>query len=67
MEKKDVQLKPIDWLKPYDKNARTHSPDQIKQIVASIKQWGWTNPILTDEEGLILAGHGRLQAAGIAT
>jgi len=63
MEKKDVQLKPIDWLKPYDKNARTHSPDQIKQIVASIKQWGWTNPILTDEEGLILAGHGRLSAA----
>lgn len=54
---------PVDELAPYDKNARTHSRAQIKQIVASIKEFGFTSPILIDENKMILAGHGRYAAA----
>ena len=54
---------PIADLKPYEKNPRTHSPAQIEQIRKSIREFGFTNPILVDEDGLIVAGHGRLQAA----
>jgi DNA modification methylase len=50
-------------LKPYEKNPRTHSAGQIEQIRKSIREFGFTNPILVDEDGLIVAGHGRLQAA----
>ena len=50
-------------LKPYERNARTHSPEQIDQIAASIEAFGWTNPILVDDAGGIIAGHGRLTAA----
>jgi ParB-like chromosome segregation protein Spo0J len=46
-----------------DNNPRTHSPEQVAQIAASIREWGWTNPILVDGEGGILAGHARVQAA----
>lgn len=53
----------ISLLKPYAQNARTHSPEQIKQIAASIKEFGFTNPILIDGENNIIAGHGRLAAA----
>jgi DNA modification methylase len=48
---------------PYANNSRTHDAKQIKQLVASIKEWGWTNPVLIDEEGGIIAGHGRVMAA----
>lgn len=48
---------------PYSKNARTHSVDQVKQIAASIKEFGFTNPILIDEKNGVIAGHGRLLAA----
>ena len=48
---------------PYARNARTHSDDQVAEIAASIKEYGWTNPILTDGENGIIAGHGRLMAA----
>lgn len=48
---------------PYASNARTHSDAQIAQIAASIREWGWTTPILTDPEGGVIAGHGRLLAA----
>jgi DNA modification methylase len=58
-----VVVKPIAGLKPYDRNARTHSAEQIDQIIASISEWGWTNPVLIDEAGMILAGHGRVMAA----
>ncbi len=58
-----VILKKIDQLTPYARNARTHSDAQIAQIASSIKEWGWTNPVLIDEGGDILAGHGRLAAA----
>jgi DNA modification methylase len=53
-------------LVPAERNARTHSPEQIQQIAASIRQWGWTNPILIDEGRAIIAGHGRLEAARAA-
>jgi hypothetical protein len=53
----------IDALAPYEKNARTHSDEQVAQIAASIKEFGWTNPILIDETGSVIAGHGRLMAA----
>lgn len=48
---------------PYARNSRTHSPEQVTQIAASIKEWGFTNPILIDPDGGIIAGHGRLLAA----
>jgi site-specific DNA-methyltransferase (adenine-specific) len=50
-------------LTPYARNSRTHSDEQIAQIAASIKEFGWTNPILIDGEKGIIAGHGRLKAA----
>lgn len=48
---------------PYARNSRTHSDEQIAQVAASIKEFGWTNPILIDENNVIIAGHGRLMAA----
>jgi ParB-like chromosome segregation protein Spo0J len=50
-------------LTPYARNARTHSPEQVRQIAASITEFGFTNPILIDGEGGIIAGHGRVMAA----
>jgi DNA modification methylase len=54
---------PLKRLKPYERNARTHSPEQVAQIAASIQEFGFTNPILVDGDDGILAGHGRLAAA----
>jgi len=54
---------PLDRLVPYERNARTHSPEQVAQIAASIQEFGFTNPILVDGADGILAGHGRLAAA----
>jgi len=54
---------PSEKLIPYARNSRTHSPEQVSQIAASIKEFGFTNPILIDEENGIIAGHGRLLAA----
>lgn len=56
----------ISALKPYPKNARTHSPKQIRQIAKSIKEFGFTNPVLIDKDNCILAGHGRVEAAKLA-
>jgi len=60
-----VQIKtvPVEKLIPYVKNSRTHSDGQVAQIAASIKEFGWTNPILVDGESGVIAGHGRLLAA----
>ena len=58
-----VELWPIDRLRPYERNPRTHSDAQVDQIAASMVEFGWTNPVLVDEQGGILAGHGRLLAA----
>ena len=54
---------PIEKITPYARNSRTHSDEQVAQIAASIREWGWTNPILADEDGGLIAGHGRLLAA----
>ena len=53
----------VESLIPYARNSRTHSDEQVAQIAASIKEFGWTNPILIDGESGIIAGHGRLLAA----
>ena len=47
-------------LRPYARNARTHSPKQIAQIAASIREFGFNNPVLVDRDGEIIAGHGRV-------
>jgi hypothetical protein len=59
---KSIAQTPIGDLKPYDKNPRTHSAEQITQIAASITEFGFTNPILVADEEVV-AGHGRLEAA----
>jgi ParB-like chromosome segregation protein Spo0J len=58
-----IELWPIDRVRPYERNPRTHSEAQVDQIAASMVEFGWTNPILIDENAGILAGHGRLLAA----
>ena len=65
-----IEQWPITKLVPYARNARTHSDAQVAQIAASIAEFGFTNPILSGSDGVIVAGHGRLAAAqklGIAT
>ena len=58
-----IERKKVDDLIPYARNARTHSDEQVAQLAASIKEWGWTTPVLVDEGGEIIAGHGRVMAA----
>lgn len=59
----NVVWQDVSALTPYIRNSRTHSDEQVAQVAASIKEFGWTNPILIDEDHSIIAGHGRLQAA----
>ena len=54
---------PLDRLRPYARNPRTHSEDQVAQIAASIVEFGWTNPVLAAADGTVIAGHGRIEAA----
>ena len=58
-----VQLTSTNKLIPYARNSRTHSDEQVSEIAASIKEWGFTTPVLVDEESTLIAGHGRLLAA----
>jgi len=58
-----VERRPLNTLIPYARNARTHSEEQVAQIAASIREWGWTVPVLIDEDGGLIAGHGRVLAA----
>jgi DNA modification methylase len=58
-----VERWPLERLVPYARNARTHSDAQVAQIAASVREWGWTTPVLVDEAGGIIAGHGRVLAA----
>ena len=53
----------VDALIPYIRNSRTHSDEQVAQIAASVREFGWTNPVLIDGENGIIAGHGRILAA----
>lgn len=61
----NIELREISGLIPFARNSRTHSEEQIAQIAAAMREWGWTNPVLVDEEGTILAGHGRIMAARV--
>jgi len=58
-----LEILPIDTLIPYANNARTHSDDQIKKIQASLREFGFVNPVLIDANRGVIAGHGRIEAA----
>ena len=58
-----IERRPVERLIPYARNARKHSPTQVAEIAGSIREWGWTVPVLVDEDDLIIAGHGRVLAA----
>lgn len=60
---KEFEKIPLDKLKPYPKNARTHSDEQIEMIAASIREFGFVAPVIIDENNMILVGHGRCEAA----
>ena len=65
MSRLQIEYISILQIAPYVKNARTHSEEQISQIVESIREFGFTNPILVDQHNELIAGHGRLEAAKI--
>src|SRR6202045_3943164 len=58
-----VERWPIERLLPYANNARLHSEADLDKIAASISNWGWTMPVLADEDGVLIAGHLRVAAA----
>jgi len=58
-----IEMLPIEGLVPYANNSRTHSDEQVAQVAASIKEFGFTNPVLVDKDNMIIAGHGRMKAA----
>ena len=58
-----IKYKTLDDLIPYVGNSRTHSDEQVAQIASSIKEFGWTNPVLLDGDNGVIAGHGRILAA----
>ena len=58
-----VERRKVADLIPYIRNSRMHSDAQVAQIAASIREWGWTMPVLCDEAGNVIAGHGRIMAA----
>ena len=59
----EITYRNIDDLIPYINNTRTHSEEQVNQIASSIKEFGFTNPVLIDEQGGLIAGHGRVMGA----
>jgi DNA modification methylase len=61
--KPQIEHLALDALVPYARNSRTHSPEQVAQIAGSIREFGFTNPVLIDADGGIIAGHGRVMAA----
>src|SRR6185437_1129309 len=63
----DVRLMKVDQLRPSAHNPRTHNKHQIRQIANSIRTFGFTNPVLIDAENQIIAGHGRVEAAKLAS
>ncbi|MFP4891243.1 ParB/Srx family N-terminal domain-containing protein [Paraburkholderia sp. EG304] len=54
---------PLERIRESPRNARTHSPEQVEQIAESMREFGWANPVLVDETGELIAGHGRYRAA----
>jgi ParB family chromosome partitioning protein len=63
LQKPEVEMLPVEALIPYARNARTHSDEQVAQVAASIREFGFTNPVLVSAENDIIAGHGRVMAA----
>jgi hypothetical protein len=63
IDKQQIEYVQLSALTPYARNSRTHSPEQVKRIAASIREFGFTNPVLIDADGTIIAGHGRVLAA----
>ena len=63
MPQPQIEIIPLAALTPYARNARTHSAEQLAQLVASLREFGFTNPVLIDGDGGIIAGHGRVLAA----
>ena len=61
--KSHIEHVAIEALIPYARNSRTHSDAQVAQIAASIREFGFTNPVLIDAHGGVIAGHGRIMAA----
>lgn len=57
-----VNFAPVEELIPYARNARKHTPEQVSELMGSMQEWGWTNPVLADGNGIV-AGHGRVLAA----
>ena len=60
-----IEQWPLTRVRPFEANPKKHSTAQIEQIAASIREWGFTIPILVDEDGVVIAGHGRLLAAAL--
>ena len=60
-----VTYRDVNGLIPYVNNSRTHSDEQVKQVAASIREFGFTNPVLIDENSTVIAGHGRIMAANL--
>ena len=58
-----IERRSVDSLVPYARNSRTHSEEQVAQLAAAMREFGFTNPVLIDESGGIIAGHGRVKAA----
>lgn len=65
MRASEVPTMSVEAMIPYARNSRTHSEDQVAQIAASIREFGFTNPVLVDGKGEIIAGHGRVMAAKV--
>src|ERR1700719_4344923 len=63
MQSLSIESMPVSRLRPHAGNARTHSRKQIRQIANSIERFGFTNPVLISDDGQIIAGHGRVEAA----
>lgn len=61
-----IEMRRIADLKPYERNARTHSSEQVAQLAEPIRQFGFANPVLVTAEGQVVAGHGRIEAAKAA-
>ena len=61
----EIAYQPVSVLSESPNNARTHSTQQIRQIAASIRAFGFTNPVLIDKQRFIIAGHGRVRAANL--
>ena len=58
-----MEMVPIEKLVPYINNARTHSPEQITKLRASLREFGFINPVIIDKDYGVIAGHGRIEAA----